>query len=50
MMAAAMYSVKVIDGIIRPCISSDLPLMTGGSALIQDVGFNCDRTPEMLYQ
>ena len=50
MMAAAMYSVKVIDGIIRPCISSDLPLMTGGSALILDVGFNSDCKPEMLYQ
>jgi glycerol-3-phosphate acyltransferase PlsX len=50
MMAGAMYSVKLIDGIIRPCISSDLPLMTGGTALILDVGFNSDCKPEMLYQ
>ncbi|MDR1056065.1 MAG: phosphate acyltransferase PlsX [Prevotellaceae bacterium] len=50
MMAAAMYSVKVIDGIIRPCISTDLPLMNGKTALLLDVGFNSDCKPEMLYQ
>lgn len=50
MMAAAMYSVKVIDGIIRPCISSEFPLINGSSALLLDVGFNSDCKPEMLYQ
>lgn len=50
MMAGAMYSVKLIEGIIRPCISSEFPLIDGSSALLLDVGFNSDCKPEVLYQ
>ncbi len=50
MLAGAMYTVKAIPGIIRPAISSVFPLLTGGTALILDVGLNVDCKPDVLYQ
>lgn len=50
MMVGAMYTVKVVPGIIRPCISSVLPLMSGGNAILTDVGINADCRPDVLYQ
>jgi len=50
MMVGAMFTVKVIPGIIRPTISSILPKEDGTNGLILDVGVNADCKPEVLYQ
>ena len=50
MLAGAMYTVKAIPGIIRPAIASEYPLLTGGTAIILDVGLNVDCKPDVLYQ
>ena len=50
MMVGSMYTVKVIDGIIRPCISSVLPRLDGGNSILLDVGINADCKPDVLYQ
>ncbi len=50
MMVGAMYSVKPIPGIIRPCITSVIPKEEGGVNLILDVGVNADCKPDVLYQ
>jgi glycerol-3-phosphate acyltransferase PlsX len=50
MLVGAMYTVKPIDKIIRPCIASEFPLLTGGRALLLDAGLNADCKPEVLYQ
>jgi len=50
MMVGAMYSVRPIPGIIRPCITSVLPKEEGGVNLLLDVGVNADCKPDVLYQ
>ena len=50
MLVGAMQTVKAIPGIIRPCISSVLPVLNGGYSLILDVGSNADCKPDVLYQ
>ena len=50
MMIGAMYSVRPIPGIIRPCITSVIPKEEGGVNLILDVGVNADCKPDVLYQ
>lgn len=50
MMVGVMYTVKVIEGIVRPCISSHFPLIDGTTGLLVDVGLNADCKPEHLYQ
>lgn len=50
MLVGAMYTVKSIPGIIRPCISSTLPREDGSRALLLDVGINPDCRPDVLYQ
>lgn len=50
MMVGCMYTVKQIEGIIRPTISSLIPNRKGGSSLILDVGLNVDCKPDVLYQ
>lgn len=50
MMAGVMYTVKTIEGIARPCISSTYPLVNGATGLLMDVGLNADCKPENLYQ
>jgi len=49
MMIGAMYSVRPIPGIIRPCITSVIPKEEGVN-LILDVGVNADCKPDVLYQ
>ena len=48
-MIGAMYSVRPIPGIIRPCITSVIPKEEGVN-LILDVGVNADCKPDVLYQ
>jgi len=50
MMVGAMFSVKAIEGILRPTITSVLPKVSGGFGLLMDVGANADCKPEMLHQ
>lgn len=49
-LVASMYKVKVIEGVIRPAISSLLPRLNGSYGLILDVGANPDCKPDVLYQ
>ncbi len=50
MLVGAMFSVKPIPGVIRPCITSVLPKMNGGVNIILDVGTNADCRPDVLVQ
>lgn len=50
MLVGAIYKVNSIPGIIRPCITSILPKVTGGNSIILDVGSNADCKPDVLYQ
>lgn len=50
MLVGAMYTVKPIEGIIRPCIATEFPLLTGSRALLLDAGLNADCRPDVLYQ
>lgn len=50
MMVGALYSVKQIPGVIRPCAMTVLPRINGRDAIILDVGINVDCKPDVLYQ
>lgn len=50
LLVGSMYTVNAIPGIIRPCITSILPKVSGGSGIILDVGANADCKPDVLYQ
>jgi glycerol-3-phosphate acyltransferase PlsX len=50
MLVGSMFSVKAVSGVIRPCITSILPKITGGFGIILDVGTNADCKPDVLYQ
>lgn len=50
MMVGAMYTVKTIDGIIRPTIASPIPRSDGKFNLLLDVGINADCKPEHMVQ
>lgn len=50
MMVGAMYSVKPIEGVLRPAIGTILPKVTGGLGYMLDVGANADCKPDMLFQ
>lgn len=46
----AMFSVKTIEGIIRPAIASVMPKENGNWGVIIDVGANADCKPDVLQQ
>ena len=50
MLVGAMFTVKAIPGVIRPCITALLPKENGGFAMVLDVGTNADCKPDVLYQ
>ncbi|MGZ4100252.1 MAG: phosphate acyltransferase PlsX, partial [Bacteroidia bacterium] len=50
MLVGAMFTVKAVPGVIRPCITSPLPKENGGFGIILDVGTNADCKPDVLYQ
>jgi glycerol-3-phosphate acyltransferase PlsX len=50
MMVGAMYSVKTIEGIMRPTIASPVPRSDGKFNLLLDVGINADCKPENMVQ
>ena len=50
MMVGALFSIKAMEGVLRPTISSIIPKENGGSGLLVDVGLNADCKPEHLNQ
>jgi phosphate acyltransferase len=50
MLVGALFSIKAIEGVIRPTISSVIPRENGGHGLLLDVGLNADCKPEQLNQ
>lgn len=50
MLVGSMFSVKPIEGVIRPCITALVPKPNGGIGLLLDVGANADCKPDVLYQ
>ncbi|MBC8033901.1 MAG: phosphate acyltransferase PlsX [Chitinophagaceae bacterium] len=50
MLVGALYSIKAIEGIIRPAISTIVPKEDGKSGVLLDVGLNADCKPEQLNQ
>lgn len=50
MLVGAVFSVKTIPGIIRPCLSAAVPKLSGGMGLLLDVGANADCKPDVLLQ
>ena len=50
MLVGAMFTIKALQGVIRPAISSIVPKAGGGSGLLLDVGLNADCKPEQLNQ
>ncbi|MEZ0539106.1 phosphate acyltransferase PlsX [Fibrella arboris] len=50
MHVGALFSIKAIEGVIRPCIAGFVPQLDGGTAVMLDIGANADCKPEMLAQ
>ncbi len=50
MLVGALYSIKAIEGVLRPTISTVIPKDNGGTGLLLDVGLNADCKPEHLNQ
>ncbi|MEO6288572.1 MAG: phosphate acyltransferase PlsX [Ginsengibacter sp.] len=50
MMVGALYSIKAVEGVLRPTIGAYLPRENGELALLVDVGLNADCKPENLSQ
>lgn len=50
MMVGALFSIKAMEGVIRPTISTIVPKENGQSGLLLDVGLNSDCKPEHLNQ
>jgi glycerol-3-phosphate acyltransferase PlsX len=50
MLVGAMYSLKSIEGVLRPTISTIIPKEDGKTGLLLDVGLNADCKPEHLNQ
>lgn len=50
MLVGALFSIKALEGVIRPTISTIIPKVNGGTGLLLDVGLNADCKPEQLNQ
>lgn len=50
MLVGAMFTIKPIEGVLRPTISSIIPKLNGETGLLLDVGLNADCKPEQLNQ
>src|SRR4051812_31362706 len=50
MMVGAMYTVKAIEGILRPTIATPIPRIDGKFNFLLDAGINADCKPEHLVQ
>jgi glycerol-3-phosphate acyltransferase PlsX len=50
MLVGALYSIKALEGVLRPTISTIIPKENGDTGLLLDVGLNSDCKPEHLNQ
>jgi glycerol-3-phosphate acyltransferase PlsX len=50
MMVGALFSIKAIEGVLRPTIGAYIPREDGSLGLLVDVGLNADCKPENLNQ
>lgn len=50
MMVGALFSIKTIEGVLRPTIGAYMPRENGQLGLLLDVGLNADCKPENLNQ
>ncbi|MEP7164652.1 MAG: phosphate acyltransferase PlsX [Ferruginibacter sp.] len=50
MMVGALFSIKAIEGVLRPTIGAYMPRENGTLGLLLDVGLNADCKPENLNQ
>lgn len=50
MLVGAIMSIKAIEGVIRPSITTVIPKVDGGFGVLLDVGANVDCRPDVLYQ
>ncbi len=50
MMVGALFSIKAIEGVMRPTIGAYMPRENGSLGLLVDVGLNSDCKPENLNQ
>lgn len=50
MLVGTMYTIKAMDGVQRPTISTIIPKENGQTGLLLDVGLNADCKPENLNQ
>jgi len=50
MLVGSIFSIKPIEGVLRPCIPSILPKEGGGHGVLLDVGANADCKPDVLCQ
>lgn len=50
MLVGALFSIKALEGVLRPTISTIIPKEDGGTGLLLDVGLNADCKPEQLNQ
>lgn len=50
MLVGSLYSLKPLEGVLRPTISTIIPKEGGGTGLLLDVGLNSDCKPEHLNQ
>lgn len=50
MLVGALFSIKAIEGVLRPTISTIIPKENGDTGLLLDIGLNADCKPEQLNQ
>jgi len=50
MLVGSMFSVKPIEGVIRPSITAIVPKLNGKFGVVLDVGANADCKPDVLFQ
>jgi glycerol-3-phosphate acyltransferase PlsX len=50
MLVGTLFSIKALEGVIRPTISTIIPKENGGTGILLDVGLNADCKPEQLNQ
>lgn len=50
MLVGTMYTIKAIEGVLRPTISTVLPKISGKTGILTDAGLNIDCKPEQLVQ
>ena len=48
MLVGSVLSVKTVEGVLRPAMSTNVPKLDGGFGLLVDVGANADCKPEYL--